>query len=864
MSALHLKRGRGSRPVFGREAFFAFLLGMLIASPLFAADVGSVSGVFVGRTVEGVSTFRFPSVPSAYLSSFLFSDLVLVPESAEHFDPARVSIGWNGVATDEKRLLERITYWQKDELRLGVGAVPWKRAGFSSFLRTVQRDGRRLELTVSGIPGALKQARLVFRWLTWADFVPPFVELRLDAPSRSGWIVTGDTVTARFSAWPGAVSYQCRVDGHPSERCEDGWQAKGLTKGWHRVGVKAWNSVGYRGFPSWRWVYVEPPAPPPAPTIRVVTVDPAATLNNATELRVVFQREGALPDNEGFCQLDDGPQSPCASPLLLGSYGEGRHVLHLRGAETGSATDVTWTADRTAPTPTFDSAPPALVGVGDAFFSFGSDEPATFRCTLDDGAATDCEASGTSYSGLEDGAHVLAVVATDSAGNASAPIEHHWTVDTTPPDAPVVTAEPAGAVVSSPDIMIVFSGNEPNLRFDCRLDQEDWQTCTSPWHRAQLAEGAHVASVRAYDLLGNLGPETAYSWSVVLTPPDLELTRVAPLTSPTRETTATFQLDAGGAAIECLLDGASAPSCGPSVSFEVAEGPHRFEARSVGPTGVTGAWIASEWVVDLTPPALVVDYGGTGDLSASAALTVTFTADDAATVTCVLDGAGSPCTSPFATNGLADGPHRFELHAVDAAGNEAQTVKTWVVDTVAPVVTLTNVTPGWTPTQQRTLRVEFTVDDATASPQCRFDNGAWSACSSPWQLSGVVDGDHTASVRALDPAGNVSPVVTHAWTVAAPFAITSVTVIPLTQTSVRVSWRTSIAATTQVGYGLGTLAGGYTLAQTTVEDQALATTHTVTLTGLAPDTAYVAQPRSRSASGALSVGDPVEFRTPRP
>jgi hypothetical protein len=61
---------------------------------------------------------------------------------------------------------------------------------------------------------------------------------------------------------------------------------------------------------------------------------------------------------------------------------------------------------------------------------------------------------------------------------------------------------------------------------------------------------------------------------------------------------------------------------------------------------------------------------------------------------------------------------------------------------------------------------EFTSAPAAAGFQCRLDGGAFSACSSPKQYTGLSQGSHTVQVRGVNAAGNVDqfPDV-HTWTV---------------------------------------------------------------------------------------------------
>jgi hypothetical protein len=70
---------------------------------------------------------------------------------------------------------------------------------------------------------------------------------------------------------------------------------------------------------------------------------------------------------------------------------------------------------------------------------------------------------------------------------------------------------------------------------------------------------------------------------------------------------------------------------------------------------------------------------------------------------------------------------------------------------------------------QTTATVRFASPDTdVAGFQCSLDGGAFSACASPVQFSGLSVGPHAVSVRALDTVGNVGEVVTRAFTALAP------------------------------------------------------------------------------------------------
>src|SRR5438132_3270602 len=107
----------------------------------------------------------------------------------------------------------------------------------------------------------------------------------------------------------------------------------------------------------------------------------------------------------------------------------------------------------TVPRPPIDTTPPAVPAITgspanptkltSATFTFTGEAGASFQCALDAGAFAVCS-SGVNYPGpLADGSHTFQVKQTDVAGNTGVAASYTWTVDTTAPAAPSITASPA-------------------------------------------------------------------------------------------------------------------------------------------------------------------------------------------------------------------------------------------------------------------------------------------------------------------------------------------------------------------------------------------------------------------------------------
>jgi hypothetical protein len=229
---------------------------------------------------------------------------------------------------------------------------------------------------------------------------------------------------------------------------------------------------------------------------------------------------------------------------------------------------------------------------------------------------------------------------------------------------------------------------------------------------------------------------------------------------------------------ECKLDAGDFATCSSPRSYSgLNAGQHTFSVRATDAAGnvdqspATAAWtVTASGPDDTAAPDTSITSGPSGP-SNDATPTFAFGASEAgATFACrVDDGAWSACTTPWTTSTLADGAHSVSVRATDAADNtdESPATRSFTVDTSAPHTQITSAPSGTSDSAQAT--VAFRVDEAGSTSECRLDDDAWVACTSPHQVSGLANGAHALAVRSRDAAGNVeSPGADASWTVAVP------------------------------------------------------------------------------------------------
>jgi hypothetical protein len=242
---------------------------------------------------------------------------------------------------------------------------------------------------------------------------------------------------------------------------------------------------------------------------------------------------------------------------------------------------------------------------------------------------------------------------------------------------------------------------------------------------------------------------------------------------------------AGASCTPTILIGSS--STGPSYTVtwasQPADGTYQVLARATDAAGNTLDSAKRTVVIDNSPPDTTITAAPASPSTPSVSFSFTST-QTGSTFECELDGGGfSACTSPKPYTGLSGGSHTFRVRATDPAGNVDATPAshTWTVDAVAPNTTITANPSALS--NSASASFSFTSTEP-GTFECRLDAGSFAACTSPHNYSGLADGSHTFSVRAIDTAGNVDATpATYTWTVDTGAPNTSITASPANPSS---------------------------------------------------------------------------------
>ncbi|WP_324692407.1 Ig-like domain-containing protein [Cobetia sp. D5] len=611
---------------------------------------------------------------------------------------------------------------------LGTGTVA-DDGTFSITLSPKQEAGAELTATVTDAAGNESPASDTLVVPEAADVTAPntptITSATDDVEAVTGALASGDstndaTPTLTGSAEAGStvtVTQNGEVIDSVTADANGSWSytpSTDLTEGDHVFSVTATDAAGNESAASGEFTLTVDTAAPDAPVLTETDGTTVAGTGEAgTTVEITNANDDvvgtAVVDAEGNFSVELSPEQEAGSTLTAtATDGAGNE------SAASAALDVPEDADVTAPnTPTITSATddvaadtgalasgdstndaaPTLIGSAEA------NSTVTITHNGEEIATVTADANGawsyTPSTDLTDGDHVFSVTATDAAGNESpASGEFTLTVDTTAPDAPVLT-ETDGTTVAGT--------GEAGTTVEITNANDD------------------VVGTAVVDAEGN--------FSVELSP----------------------EQEAGSTLTATATDGAGNESAA-SAALDVPEDADVTAPNTPTITSATddvaadtGALASGDSTNDAAPTLI-------GSAEANSTVTITHNGEEIATVTADANGAWSYTPS----TDLTDGDHVFSVTATDAAGNEspASGEFTLTVDTTAPDAPVLSETDGTTVagTGEAGTTVEITnANDDVVGTAVVDAEGNFSVELSPEQEAGS-----TLTATATDGAGNES------------------------------------------------------------------------------------------------------------
>lgn len=232
------------------------------------------------------------------------------------------------------------------------------------------------------------------------------------------------------------------------------------------------------------------------------------------------------------CKLDTAAFAACTSPQALTGLADGPHTFAVQTSDAlGNTSQQTfsWTIDRTPPAgtltaPSVAKSPVSVsvdasdnVGVAGVQLLEGATTVATLARTS--GTATNGTWTGSWTTSVE-GSHDLHAVVTDLAGNTFATTLVTVVVDNTPPALSITSGPADGSGTNATDATFTYTAVDAHgpIGITCVLDSVTQSSCASPITFTGLAEGLHLFTITATDVVGNAVTRTI-GWRIDTHPP---------------------------------------------------------------------------------------------------------------------------------------------------------------------------------------------------------------------------------------------------------------------------------------------------------------------------------------------------------
>ncbi len=324
--------------------------------------------------------------------------------------------------------------------------------------------------------------------------------------------------------------------------------------------------------------------------------------------------------------------------------------------------------------------------------------------------------------------------------------------------------------------------------YECRLDGAAFSSCEADGvGYTGLLDGSHTFQVRGLNASGPDPTPAAYSWRVDTVAPTTTIDQKPADPSPGASATFAFHADETGSKLECSLAPEGQPdsfsSCNSGKTYTaLADGAYTFRLRATDgagnqqPTPTAYSWTVDNSLADATPPETTIT-SHPPDPSSSADVSFSYASNEpGSSFECSLDGAAfSTCSSSGASYpGLDQGPHSFQVRAIDPSANVDPTPAGFSFSVVLAPAPLESSPPPAAPstrrpqtvlfgkpaaeTRDRTPTFRFRSQPTGAAYQCAVDRAAFKACRSPFTTRPLKPGRHRFTVRAmLGGSGDPTP-----------------------------------------------------------------------------------------------------------
>lgn len=345
------------------------------------------------------------------------------------------------------------------------------------------------------------------------------------------------------------------------------------------------------------------------------------------------------------------------------------------------------------------------------------------------------------------------------------------------PELTVLQAPPKVTSTSSLHIKVHADDSGSGVDgYQCSLlDGSSPTACSEDIELMDLPEGPGGRIVIAKDKAGNISEPKILTWEIDRTPPIIAIQSGPSGISNQSSSTFAFSVSdnrPGGLTIKCKIDGGEFTDCSSPTTYTLPDGNHAFLVMVTDEAGNSTTSQPYPWTIDQTaasvkitkqPPLITNERNAIFEF-ASANSTDVFVRYE-----CKLDASDYVnCTSPLTYSSLTGGMHSFFVRGYDAAQNRSAPASySWTIDLNPPSVAWTAVPASYTNSIQVAFNFTANDDIALEKTECRRDGEiTFTPCAAPLVLTtSEQEISHQLAVRAIDKAGNISPMIQHSWTV---------------------------------------------------------------------------------------------------